>query len=244
MWGTSTHNTRIERLWVEVGRQFVRAWRAFFTRLGRLHLLDTKKLHHLWLLHTLFLHKINHDCRKFQRDWNAHPISGPKTRNRSPNTAHGMYGDDDFGAVHPDTLKLYHGKSTASDGDENDWEDVGDVPADLEDLIGEHQQAQVRHDPIAVPENTCPFPGHMPLFAAALAEVQAIGDLPEGYGIRSSEWIDDAYPSYELLRSGRKRKELRISLPDSVWRPCAAEWCRALDLMNRLMYELGMENEI
>jgi ABC-type Fe3+ transport system permease subunit len=28
----STHNTRIERLWVEVGTQFARAWRAFFIR--------------------------------------------------------------------------------------------------------------------------------------------------------------------------------------------------------------------
>jgi hypothetical protein len=30
MWGSSTFNTRIERLWVEVGSQFARRWRAFF----------------------------------------------------------------------------------------------------------------------------------------------------------------------------------------------------------------------
>jgi hypothetical protein len=40
MWGTSTHNTRIERLWVEVGKEFARAWRAFFFRLERRHYLD------------------------------------------------------------------------------------------------------------------------------------------------------------------------------------------------------------
>ena len=33
MWGSSTHNTQIERLWVEVGTQFARSWRAFFFRL-------------------------------------------------------------------------------------------------------------------------------------------------------------------------------------------------------------------
>jgi len=30
MWGPSVFNTRIERLWVEVGRRFVRQWHAFF----------------------------------------------------------------------------------------------------------------------------------------------------------------------------------------------------------------------
>ena len=29
MWGSSVFNTRIERLWVEVGRWFAHAWRAF-----------------------------------------------------------------------------------------------------------------------------------------------------------------------------------------------------------------------
>ena len=29
MWGSSVFNTRIEHLWVEVGQQFARAWRAF-----------------------------------------------------------------------------------------------------------------------------------------------------------------------------------------------------------------------
>jgi hypothetical protein len=36
MWGPSTRNTRIERIWSEVGSQFARAWRAFFLRLERL----------------------------------------------------------------------------------------------------------------------------------------------------------------------------------------------------------------
>ncbi|KAK6984404.1 hypothetical protein R3P38DRAFT_3332842 [Favolaschia claudopus] len=50
IWGSSTHNTRIERLWVEVGSQFARRWRAFFYRLEALHGLDCRNLHHLWLI--------------------------------------------------------------------------------------------------------------------------------------------------------------------------------------------------
>jgi len=79
----STHNTRIERLWLESGRHFARGWRAFFTRLERLYFLDKDDPHHIWLLHTLFLEDIQNDCDEFQRHWNSHPLSG-KGQNMSP----------------------------------------------------------------------------------------------------------------------------------------------------------------
>ena len=81
---SSTRNTRIERLWVEVGTQFARCWCAFFSRLERLHSLDVGNESHLWLLHSLFLDNINKDCKNFQDDWNAHPISGPSMNDKSP----------------------------------------------------------------------------------------------------------------------------------------------------------------
>ncbi|KAN0081210.1 hypothetical protein V8E55_008834, partial [Tylopilus felleus] len=74
IWGSSTHNTRIERLWVELGTQFVRHWRAFFTRLECQHMLNPQNPHHLWILHVLFLPAINQDCRDFRLEWNCHPI--------------------------------------------------------------------------------------------------------------------------------------------------------------------------
>lgn len=80
----STHNTRIERLWVEVGSQFARRWRAFFYRLERLHHLNIEDPRHMWLLHHLFLGMINADCAQFGADWNAKPISG-NVNHRSPN---------------------------------------------------------------------------------------------------------------------------------------------------------------
>ncbi|KAF5366542.1 hypothetical protein D9758_008964 [Tetrapyrgos nigripes] len=114
IWGSSTHNTRIERLWVEVGTQFVRAWRAFFFRLESLHYLDRKNPHHLWLLHLLFLNSIDSDCREFQKDWNAHPISRVG-HDRSPNDLyllgrlqHGYYKDGCTG-IHPDNITENYG---------------------------------------------------------------------------------------------------------------------------------------
>lgn len=81
---SSTHNTRIERLWVEVGTQFARQWRAFFTRLEEQYFLDVKNPGHLWLLSILFLDQINADCEQFIMNWNLHGISGNETRGMAP----------------------------------------------------------------------------------------------------------------------------------------------------------------
>ena len=79
----STHNTRIERMWVEVGSQFVRQWKAFFCRLEAYHGLDRTSGAYLWILHQLFLEILNDDCQAFIQEWNAHPISG-KRHDQSP----------------------------------------------------------------------------------------------------------------------------------------------------------------
>jgi hypothetical protein len=73
---SSTGNTRIERLWVEVGTQFARRWRGFFSRLEQLHRLDSDNPTHLWLLHILFLDEISNDCAEFQNQWNHKPLAG------------------------------------------------------------------------------------------------------------------------------------------------------------------------
>ena len=81
---SSTHNTRIERLWVEVGRNFCRTWRAFFNRLEDQFELDCSNPSHIWLLQMLFLDDLNADCGSFVREWNSHPISGNDTGDMSP----------------------------------------------------------------------------------------------------------------------------------------------------------------
>ncbi|KAH9886213.1 hypothetical protein C8Q73DRAFT_748968 [Cubamyces lactineus] len=111
---SSTRNTRIERMWVEVGTQFAMRWRAFFTRLERCHRLDPSAPGHLWLLHVLFLREINDDCQSFQRDWNHHPLSG-SGHNKSPldmrflaHLERGVVADD-LNDVHPDLISRYYG---------------------------------------------------------------------------------------------------------------------------------------
>ncbi|KAF5340537.1 hypothetical protein D9758_015819 [Tetrapyrgos nigripes] len=117
IWGSSTHNTRIERLWVEVGAQFARPWRAFFFRLEDLHYLDRKNPHHLWLLHFLFLEDINDDCQHFGKTGMCTQFQGKAmitARIQKQDLyflgklQHGMYKDDCKG-MDQDTISRSYG---------------------------------------------------------------------------------------------------------------------------------------
>ncbi|KAJ7207543.1 hypothetical protein GGX14DRAFT_366075, partial [Mycena pura] len=257
----STHNTRIERLWVEVGSQFARRWRAFFYRLEALHGLERKDPHHLWLLHFLFLDMLNEDCAKFQAEWNAHPISR-EGHDQSPNdmfflgrTMDGVYVDDCEG-VHPDVISQYYGRhgpvreraagetGAGQLADETIPMVEADQELDEDDYVGLEEQIEgahesnFHHEAVAVPKHASPFSGEAAqVFEDALEQVQAANIVPAGYGLLENEWDEGVYPSFEILKSGRQSgKELRIALPDSIWRPRAILWGQALDVMNNVSY--------
>jgi hypothetical protein len=183
----STWNSRIERLWVEVGTQFVRRWRGFFTRLEQLHKLDVDKPGHLWLLSVLFLNALNDDCRQFQQEWNLHPICGSDTRDRSPQVSEysvvqnfylittkdmrllgqaslGIY-EDEFKGICPTVLQHYygiHGREVVHHQNQTGAghpSDEADEPEE-DDIIGRIEQEQandVQHDAIEVPDSNTPF---------------------------------------------------------------------------------------
>ncbi|KAJ7488711.1 hypothetical protein B0H11DRAFT_1720371, partial [Mycena galericulata] len=231
----STHNTPIERLWVEVGSQFARPWRGFFLRLERLHRLDRDNPHHLWLLHKLFLPQLNEDCIEFQNDWNHHPISG-KGRNQTPldkrligELKYGRY-TDNFENIHPEILARYDnfGKNLLSNFTLLSLNHTQD---DLDAAIADDQGRNVRHDPIEVPKHTSPFltAEGKEIFNQALEMVQAEDIIPSGFGVAEGEWEDGIYPEIEVVKVGRKDSE--VELPFVVWWPRAVAWARGLELM-------------
>ncbi|KAJ7024501.1 hypothetical protein C8F04DRAFT_1213036 [Mycena alexandri] len=182
-------NTKVAiwmRLWVEVGTQFARRWRAFFTQLGRLHRLDRKNPTHLWLLHHLFLQDINADCLEFQDEWNLHPMAGGTTNDQSPadlrflgQLTEGVYRDDPLDdpleGIHPDAINRYYGvegrrlrRSRNQTGagiaseegveDEQDDEDEWvDEDEELENRIEADLASNIRHAPVKVPRHRSPF---------------------------------------------------------------------------------------
>jgi hypothetical protein len=84
---SSTRNTRIERLWVDIGKEFGRRWRGFFNRLEDQYSLDPKNPAHLWLLTELFLGMINEDCERFVVDYNHKGIKNKDVGNMCPNVS-------------------------------------------------------------------------------------------------------------------------------------------------------------
>ncbi|KAF7363701.1 hypothetical protein MSAN_01027800 [Mycena sanguinolenta] len=270
MWGSSTRNTRIERLWVEVGTQFAHRWRAFFTRLGRRHRLDRMNPGHLWLLHHLFLVEINDDCVEFQEEWNLHPLGGPSTKNQSPSdirllgqVTEGVYRDDPLDGIHPDAINRYYGvegrrlrRSRNQTGagtslDEDTPEDDTNVePSDEEELenrIKGDLAHNIRHKPVKVAKHRSPFKDteleqH---FLAQLANLLSDPSiLPEDYGVLEEEWEGEDYPELETFRPGTKGKELTVILPREIWFPRAIRWVQGLDLLTRVLEALDLDSDL
>lgn len=165
----------------------------------------------------------------------------------------GVYIDDCEG-VHPDVINQYYGVHGAirkphrgqtgagqladeavpevdsdQELDEDDWED-------LEEQIEQAHESNFHHDAVPVPKHANPFSGEAEqVFEDALERVRAARIIPEGYGLLEDEWEDGVYPSFQILKSGRRGgKELRIALPDFVWRPRAILWGQALDVLNQV----------
>ncbi|KAH0827526.1 hypothetical protein J3R83DRAFT_4239 [Lanmaoa asiatica] len=212
LWGRSTRNSRIERLWVDLGINFVRRWRAFFIRLEDIHMLDVSNAHHLWLLQHLFLGYLNDDCQQFQRDWNHHPIS-KRGHNQSPldmrflsAVQNGVYAEPE----NSNPTDRYSESDGDSDGDSTEVE-----------IIAE-QSRHVGHPAINVPSTpTSPFHTDQALevFRSALHETREQGIIPLGYGVAEDEWTGNFYPEIELITVGHGNQEYTVELPFMVWWP-------------------------
>ncbi|KAI1785145.1 hypothetical protein LXA43DRAFT_900442, partial [Ganoderma leucocontextum] len=251
---SSTRNTRIERMWVEVGTQFAYRWCAFFTRLERRHQLDPSDPAHLWLLHLIFLDTLNGDCDDFRTQWNHHPISG-KGQDRSPLDIRLLAGlkrgipQDDFLGIHPSILEehyvvdrserhLRQGQTGAGHSDtESEPDSQDEASSNIDAKIAASQDHHIRHDAIPTPPSECPFttPEMLGIFTEALQEVNTSGIIPPCYGVSEAEWPEDGYGTYEFISLGPRGRRVAIELPFSVWWLRAVAWTQGLDLMNRLV---------
>ncbi|KAG9123875.1 hypothetical protein FRC07_013671 [Ceratobasidium sp. 392] len=222
MWGSSTNNQRIERLWLDVGKQFARIWRAFFICLEDCHQLDRSNTHHLWLLQVLFLGQINSSALEFQQHWNLHGVSGPTTHNQTPEDMrflgqleHGIQ-DDIYEDVPPEILQEYLGvdadNSQTAEGSgaglaaedhiqtlgEADDDHGGDDLDEMELEPAEREVLSGLQEQLQVEQAThrCPFEREEEIlaFEELLAEALESEVIPHGYGVRPEEWENGVYP--------------------------------------------------
>ncbi|KAM6489023.1 hypothetical protein JOM56_015535, partial [Amanita muscaria] len=82
--GMSVHNTRIERLWVDVVHDLSSKWKGLFEDLESFQGLNIEQAGHLWLLHHLFLKEMNAELEEWMRGWNSHKMQIKGHPNQSP----------------------------------------------------------------------------------------------------------------------------------------------------------------
>ena len=80
--GSSVHNQRIERLWRDVYRCVCSTYHDLFYTMEATGILDPSDDADLFLLHSIYLSRINKSLLDFARAWNHHPIR--TERNWSP----------------------------------------------------------------------------------------------------------------------------------------------------------------
>ena len=72
--GSSTHNQRIERLWVDMHRSVTLLYYRLFYFLEQHTLLDALNEMHLFALHYVYIPRINKSLKAFQEGWNHHGL--------------------------------------------------------------------------------------------------------------------------------------------------------------------------
>ena len=80
---SSTHNHRIERLWVDVYLAVTQIYQSLFMSLEQCGQLNVTNVLDLYSLHFFYMPSINDHFTKFINAWNAHPLSSE--HNKSPN---------------------------------------------------------------------------------------------------------------------------------------------------------------
>jgi hypothetical protein len=171
-------------------------------------------------------------------------------------TEHGVYADE-LAGVHPNVLEQYYGvdrtgtsptRQTGAGHPPDEADDIDDDDLEwenLEDQVAADQESNFHHEAAVVPDHANPFQheGDEEIFQQVFDTVTEQGLIPAGYGLLPEEWEDGEYPSYELIRSGKRSgNNLHVALPDFIWRRRAEMWGQAIDIVNRLTYIHELEN--
>ncbi|KAK7051234.1 hypothetical protein VNI00_004734 [Paramarasmius palmivorus] len=159
LFGKSIHNIRIERLWRDVTLGFGAKWKYFFQELEQRHGLERTNSSHIWLLHHLYLKRINDDAVTWAEAWNRHKMSLRDQRSSTPTELfvfgmmeHGVRGMG--GVVNVDDEdRVQFSTQEELDSYGVDWDDMDDSA-----ILSHHNQ----HNPPDSEDSTNPFSTHRP----------------------------------------------------------------------------------
>ena len=131
--GSSVHNQRIERLWLDVRRGVVQRFQGIFYYLEDQMFLDPLNEVHLYCIQIAFLCRVNAALQELKLDWNEHPMR--TTGNLSPNQMFYL-GLSSYLDANPDEIENVF----------TDWDEYG------VDFNGPHAPNEDDGDGVVVPE--------------------------------------------------------------------------------------------
>ncbi|KAH7888175.1 hypothetical protein F5I97DRAFT_1806197, partial [Phlebopus sp. FC_14] len=130
---------------------------------------------------------------------------------------------DDYENVHPDIINKYYdvdspqlmrqARQTRAGHPENEDEDFV-----IQDIAAQQMQ-QARHEAVCVLSAIDPFidQNSEDVFYTMLHELIVRNITPDNFGLRTEEWEDGHYPTYEIIHIGRQElKDLHVSLADLI----------------------------
>jgi hypothetical protein len=111
---------------------------------------------------------------------------------------------------------------------------IPDTPLARE--LARDQAENIRHEAIEVPKGKSPLSEEsLPVFVRVLQEVVDKNIIPHGYGLLECEWEEGGYPLFEVIHRGRKKKEIQVNLPLSIWFPRARLWVQSLNVLSHFL---------
>jgi hypothetical protein len=116
----------------------------------------------------------------------------------------------------------------------------GGVPdATLAREIARDQASNIRHEAINVPQEKCPLSAQsLDRFLQVLAEVAEKDIIPYGYGLRIHGSEIGDWEEIEVLQRGRKRNDVEVVLPRSIWFPRAKLWVQSLNVLGHFIPDM------
>ncbi|KAL1251224.1 hypothetical protein QQF64_019020 [Cirrhinus molitorella] len=161
--GRSTHNQRIEKLWVDLWRGVSNVYYDLFNFLESQGIVDVDNETHIWALHYVYIPRMNKDLTNFTHQWNSHGlrterhqsplqifVRGSLAQQRLPSTAM----QDIFISRPSDSSGVRDGGGNSLPGvsPRVHWPDTVNVPLNQSSLTDdEMQQLTEQIDPLGGP---------------------------------------------------------------------------------------------
>ena len=134
--GRSVHNQRVERMWRDITKEVTGFYRDLFFQMEKTYNIDYEDERTKFVVHYMFMGRINEELSRFIEVWNNHKLSTEK--NKSPNQL--LFENMDLSAALDMNI-------------ENDNIDEEYVLSDDEEETGDLEEAFVNVNPIVCPLN-------------------------------------------------------------------------------------------